>query len=89
MYNLSNIALAISDRELSRKELKHYLKYHLKAFAANYLNNRSSFTEDEFNKIVAYLKTSKICTSCTSMERYASGEGWFDKNYSGRKFFLD
>ena len=50
MYNLSNIALAISDRELSRKELKHYLKYHLKAFAANYLNNRSSFTEDEFNK---------------------------------------
>ncbi len=60
MYNLSNIALAISDRELSRKELKHYLKYHLKAFARNYLNNRRSFTEDEFNKIVAYLKTSKF-----------------------------
>jgi hypothetical protein len=89
MYSLSDVAVSVSEKELSRKELKHYLKYHLNAFAANYLNNRRSFTEDEFNKIVAYLKTSNICTSCTSMERYASGEGWFDKNYSGRKFFLD
>lgn len=57
MYTLSDVAIGVSQKELSRKELKHYLKYHLKAFAANYLNNRRSFTEDEFNKIVEYLKT--------------------------------
>jgi predicted ATP-dependent endonuclease of OLD family len=89
MYGLSDIAIKISENDLSRKELKHYLKYHLKAFASIYLNNRRTFTEEEFIKIVEYLKTSKVCTSCTSMERYTSGEGWFDKNYSGPKFFLD
>ena len=89
MYSLTDIALGISEKELTRKELKHYLKYHLKAFAANYLSNRRAFTEKEYIKIVEYLKNSKVCTSCTSMDRYASGEGWFDKNYSGPKFFLD
>ena len=49
----------------------------------------TAYASVQFNKIVEYLKTSKICTSCTSMQRYASGEGWFDENYSGRKFFLD
>ena len=89
MYGLNEIANALSGKQLSRKELKHYLKYHLNPFSANYLNNRRSFDEREFEKIVEYLKSTRMCTSCTSMERYNSGEGWFDKNYSGPKFFLD
>ena len=89
MYGLNEIANAVSPRQLNRKELKHYLKYHLKAFSANYLNNRRSFNETEFQKVVEYLKSSRVCTSCTSMDRYNSGDGWFDKNYSGPKFFLD
>jgi len=89
MYGLNEIANALSGRQLSRKELKHYLKYHLNPFSANYLNNRRSFDEREFEKIVEYLKSTRMCTSCTSMERYNGGEGWFDKNYSGPKFFLD
>ena len=48
MYGLNEIASAVSPRELNRKELKHYLKYHLKAFSANYLNNRRSFNKTEF-----------------------------------------
>ena len=56
MYGLNEIANAVSQRPLNRKELKHYLKYHLKAFSANYLNNRRTFNETEFQKIVEFAK---------------------------------
>ena len=89
MYKLEDIIKKISPRTLSRKEQKHYLKYHLKAFASIHLGNKRKFDETEFNKIVNYLKNKYICTSCSAIDRYSSSEGWFDEDYNGPKFFLD